>query len=269
MAQVASRKETGKSRFYTLDDGSQYPSVTTILSVIGKPALINWAANMERELVINASADLYEDLPGPKFPKMSRPVYITTLKDRLGKEKAHVKELARAGDIGTQVHARIEWEVRKALGQKVGDEPVLQQEALSAFSVWQEWSVAANFRPLLCEQAVFSKKYQYAGTMDLMAEMRDADGKMIKVIVDWKTGKAIYDEALLQNTAYIQALIEMEHAQAPINGLIVRLPKTGTDPKPETRLISWAEQEKLFRVFQHVRALWGWQHENEKAKGFN
>ena len=41
---------TPSGRFYQVDDET-YPSVTHILSCIGKPALINWAANTERTLV--------------------------------------------------------------------------------------------------------------------------------------------------------------------------------------------------------------------------
>jgi hypothetical protein len=40
-----------------------YDSVTSILSAIGKPALINWAANQERALVMEAAANLHEHLP--------------------------------------------------------------------------------------------------------------------------------------------------------------------------------------------------------------
>jgi hypothetical protein len=255
-----------KGRFYTLPDGRKYPSVTTILSVIGKPALINWAANVEREMVVEAAANLYEDLPiDGKTPKMSRAGYVATLQERIGKTKAHTKELAKAGDIGTQAHALIEWNIRKSLGQEVGPEPKISEKATWAFMVWQEWAKSVNFKPIFCEQAIYSHEHRYAGTMDLTAEVQ-IEGKIITVVADWKTGKAIYDEALLQNAAYIEALLEMGHLKAPLHGLIVRLPKNEKDPEPETRLIDWSEHEKLFRIFKHVRALWGWQFENGNGK---
>jgi hypothetical protein len=260
-----SRSDTSKGRFYTIE-GSKYPSVTTILGCIGKPALINWAANTERAAVIEAAADLYEDAPtGKGIPRMMRAVYVETLKGRLGKVKAHTKELAKAGDIGTQVHSLIEWNIRKSLGQEPGPEPRLAQGAQQPFATWQEWASCVKFKPLLCEQTVFSTEHQYAGTMDLLAEM-ELQGTMTTVLVDWKTGKAIYDEALLQNAAYIHALIEMEQVKPPISGLIVRLPKTAQDPEVETRVIPYVEHEKLFRVFKHVRALWGWQAGNGYAE---
>src|SRR5262252_8519757 len=101
------RSDGPAGRFY-LVDGEPLPSVTHILSCISKPALINWAANQERTLVSEAAADFYEDcakLPTP----LPRTAWLTTLQSRIGKAKAHQKELAKAGEIGTQVHGLIEW----------------------------------------------------------------------------------------------------------------------------------------------------------------
>lgn len=260
---VVTRKDTSKGRFYKIGE-AQYPSVTTILSVIGKPALINWAANMERAMCLEAAADLYLDLPNGNTPKMSRLAFITSLKNRFGKTKAHQKELAKAGEIGTQVHALIEWNIRKDLGQEVGPEPKISEAAMWAFMVWQDWSKKVSFKPMFCEQTIYSTEHQYAGTMDLLAEVDFGEGP-VRAVLDWKTGKAIYDEALLQNAAYVHAVIEMEHQVPPLAGIIVRLPKNEKDPEPEMRLISWVEHEKLFRSFLHARALWGWQFNNKKS----
>ena len=109
------RVETDRrGRFYALPDGEKFPSVTNILSVIAKPALVNWAANAERELVMRAAALLYEDLP-TQGPKMGRLAFMETLKRRLGAEKAHQKELAKACEIGSEAHALIEWNLRLTL----------------------------------------------------------------------------------------------------------------------------------------------------------
>lgn len=256
-----------KGRFYDVPDGGKYPSVTTILNVISKPALINWAANLEREFVIEAAGDLWSDAPNGDIPKMSRPTYVAALQKRIGTTKAHQKALTKAGEIGSQVHALIEWNIRKSLGEEVGSEPHLIDKALWAFSVWEKWAKKADFRPIHCEQTVWSNEHQYAGTMDLMAEVKvGGTDEIVRVVVDWKTGKAIYPEALLQNVAYIKALIEMGHAKPPLHGLIVRLPKNEKDPEPEVRLIPWAEQEGLFRAFIHARALWGWQFEQQNGQ---
>ena len=92
-----------KSRFYEVM-GKHYPSVTTILGAIGKPALVAWSAKVERGLVLEESANLYETVS--ETQKMSRLGWLTTMTDRLGKTKANQRELAQASEIGSQAH---EW----------------------------------------------------------------------------------------------------------------------------------------------------------------
>ena len=241
------KKDGPSGRFYEID-GEDYPSVTHILGCIGKPALINWAANQERTLVTEAAADLYLDVA--KTPTMSRPAYVTTLLGRLGKLKAHQKQLAKAGDIGTQVHNLIEWNLRTSLGQKAGLEPRVVDDAQWAFMAWQDWAESVQLKPLLIEQVVFSRRHRYAGTMDLLAEVNG-----VPTLVDFKTGKAIYAEAYLQSVAYQVALVEMGHCQ-PGAGLIVRLPKNQTDPAFEVATVPGVAE--LLPTFLAVCKVWRW-----------
>src|SRR2546429_8317447 len=103
---LSKRENQYGARWYTVGD-RELPSVTTILQIVAKPALVAWSAKVERELVTSASADLYEDVAGT--PRMSRAAYLITLRNRLGIQKAHVKELAKAGGIGSPGHAVILW----------------------------------------------------------------------------------------------------------------------------------------------------------------
>lgn len=248
------RTDGKQGRFYTID-GQQYASVTTILQAISKPALIGWAAKEERLMTIQAAADLYEDVHGT--PKMSRPTYVTTLDARIGKVKAHTKLLAKASEIGSQAHALIEWNMRQQLGQRVGPEPKIGDKALWAFMAFEEWQKSVTFKPILIEQTVFSATHGYAGTLDLLAEI---EGK--QTVVDFKTGKSIYGEAMLQNVAYQEALAEMDHQRAEA-GLILRLPKVETDPNFEPVPVPPASE--LFPTFLHVKAVWEWWYAQEKA----
>lgn len=249
-------RDTRKGRFYPTEYGDMV-SVTTVLSCIGKPALIQWSANVERELVIEAAANLYEDLA--ETPRMARPSYITTLTDRLGKEKAHQRLLNKAGEVGSQVHKLIEWTLRAKLCQKQGPSPAITDKAMWAFSVFERWAKDVDLKPLLIEQTVYSKKYQYAGTLDLLAEV---EGKL--TIVDFKTGKAVYPEAHIQvGGAYMHALREMGHAHGePQQGIIVRLPKNEADPEPEAVIAgtmpngSLMTEQQLLDVFLGVKRTW-------------
>jgi hypothetical protein len=206
-------------------------------------------------MVMEAAADLYADIHGT--PAMSRPTYIATLDGRIGKLRANQKLLAKAGEIGTQVHALVEWNIRRHLQQKVGPEPKVEEKALWAFMAWEDWAKSVHLKPMLIEQTVFSLTHGYAGTMDLLAEV---GGRV--TLLDFKTGKAIYAEAHLQNVAYQAALAEMGHVQAE-QGMIVRLPKNEQDPGFETATCPAVAD--LFPTFLAVKSVWEWWFAQEQA----
>ena len=251
---MPAKTDSRAGRFYDID-GKQLPSVTTILSAIGKPALVAWSANVERELVLKVSNELYQDSPAVK---MSPVAWHTTMLARLGKEKAHKKEMAKAGEIGTQAHALIEWTLRAEMMQDAGPTPAISDKAMWAFSSWEKWRKSVHLKPIFIESVVWNETYGYAGTMDLLAEVNG-----VVTVLDWKTGKAVYPEAFLQNIAYRKAIRSMGHAD-PKAGLILRLPKTEQDPDFEAVEVDSSE-EYLFGVFLSTKELWEWmQFEEEK-----
>jgi len=261
MATTAKRRDSQTlGRFYELPESRvMVPSVTHVLSCLGKPALINWAANQERAAVSEAAADLYEDMRDCK--PMSRMSYLATLQARLSKVKAHQRELAKAAEIGTQVHGYIEWSLRKAMGQAVPPEPRLSSEAVVAFSHFQEWMITVHLKPLFIEQTIWSSAGGYAGTLDLLAEVNG-----VPTVIDFKTSSAIYPEMSLQVAAYIHAVREMGFAQ-PDAGMIVRLPKTQADTFEVGTVTDWLER---YNEFLAVRAMWdvwyGWEKAYQDAR---
>jgi len=242
----------GKARYYELPDGSRLPSVTQILTAIGKPALMNWAAKVEREFVIEAAAQLYDDLPST-VNKMTRIGFMHSLTDRITKTKAHKTISEKALDIGSATHKRVEWELRG----RIGPEPVCVGEALWAFQAWETWWKDAGLEVVRIEQAVWSLTHGYAGTMDVL--VKDRSGEL--VVVDFKTSKAIYGEACLQAAAYAHAVDEMGHGPV-VRGLIVRLPKHEQDPGFETREVK--ELADLLPVFLCVLETWKWQQKEDE-----
>ena len=250
---VAKQNKWGDSkRFYQIGD-NQYPSVTTVLGVIGKPALLNWYAKMEREMVMKVAGELYQDAPAQ--PKMAPAAWTTTMQLRLSKEKAGQKELAKAAEIGSQVHSLIEWTLRASLMQQAGPSPRISDKAQWAFMAWEDWRRSVNLKPIFVEQVVWSNTYGYAGTLDLLAEV---NGKL--TVLDWKSGKAVYPEAHLQNAAYRTAIREMGHGN-PVAGLIVRLPKVETDPDFE--VVEALPENPCLDVFLHAQRVWTWCQERE------
>lgn len=250
----APRTTTTAGRYYDIADVGYLPSVTTLLSIIGKDAVIRWAANQERQACVLAATELY--LSAPAGVRMSRAAYEASLLARIG-DAAHTKALERAGQVGSAVHAMIEHRLRKQLGLDPGAEPRLPPEGVSAYAAFERWNETAQLTPIAIEQVVWSATHGYAGTMDVLGEVT-IDGARVKCVLDWKTGKAIYREAKAQVSAYARALVEMGHAEAPIHGLIVRLPKLAKDPEPEFCLVPWEEQEIHMRAFLAAKTVWEW-----------
>src|SRR5207237_6771148 len=90
--------------------------------------------------------------------------------------------------------------------------------------------------PLAIERTVYCESCGYAGTLDLYARVEGA-----LTVLDWKSGRAIYPEAFLQNVAYRHAAARQRLPSS--QGLIVRVPKLVNDPSwevmavPETLVI--------------------------------
>jgi len=232
-------------RFYLVEGQPEpFPSVTHVLSCLGKPALINWAAREERKLVFEAAADLYVDTH--QTPLMMRPVYLDVLEKRVTKTKAHKRQLEKAGEIGSQVHHRVEWQLRKDAGQVVGPEPPMSADAAVAYVKFEEWSLREHLKPLFLEQPIWSTKHRYAGTLDFYGLV----GKT-PVLIDWKTSSAVFPEMHLQVGAYMHALYEIKIGK-PKAGFIVRFPKKAGDDMEVVEILDWKQR---FREFLKVRAM--------------
>ena len=251
------RTTTVSGRFYHIE-GEDYPSVTTVLSAIAKPALVAWAEKTAKEAAIQSAAELYVDLAKIQGGvPMSRPAYIATLQARMGKDRESQRQLAKAGEIGTQTHALIEWSLRTSLGQKL-KRPATTPPAEWAFMAYEDWAKSVDLQPIFVEQTVWSGVHGYAGTLDLVARV---NGQI--TLIDFKTSKGIYAEYDLQSVAYQAALAEMGHGLPPGGGIIVRLPKHESDPSFE--VASCRPVAELLPVFLNVLQVWKWWYAADQA----
>jgi len=201
------------------DTGAVVPGVTTIQKVLDKPALIGWAANVQQGADMEAAITWMQSGRG-------------TLEDAFkAVAHAHAKARDKAADAGTQAHALIEHASKLMLGLP-SEEPDASDEARYIFAGWQEWAAQVGYKPLAVERQVYSKRRNYAGTLDAIAEL---PGLMLGATVcDWKssTKGELYDEHRMQSVAYRRALAEMTDgigADAPMEmlpGVVVTLPKT-------------------------------------------
>jgi len=246
-----------EGRFYELPDGTKLPSVTTLLSAIAKPALINWASYGARDATIAAARAIYEAADGSISPAS----FEAAVRKYLGKRPAHLAKSDEALDIGTLVHARIEAETRRELGEAVELPEIPETEAdgsphpaWNALASYHRWRMDHDVKPIAIELRLYTRRLGFAGTCDLLAAV---DGQLS--IVDYKTSKAMYGEYRLQIAAYREAYHDMEawsNMPAP-GGIILRLPKTAGDDF-EAADVPWEEQESLMRVFLAAKEIWQW-----------
>lgn len=198
MTTATIRRVDGKdARFYDTP-GGRYPSVTTILSCISKPALIPWARNTALESVRQVLLDIYNkqqvahrnesggfDDPWLLMDEERIAEIIATAKKR----PDEIKDTA--ADRGTRAHAAIEAYIK---GQRGGFEPDCEWAVLN----FSEWLDKSGLTIVATERMVWSAKLRAAGTMDFAA----VDKLGTRWVGDLKTGNALYVEAKAQVAAY-------------------------------------------------------------------
>lgn len=181
--------------------GEFVPGVTTILSCIGKPALIPWAAGMAADHWLEAV-------------KSGRTDYAAIHKES---KSAHRKKSQAAADAGSNVHLYAECHFK---GQPLPE--LLTDQAKRGVEAFHKWMDAHKIEILSSERRIFSQKYYYAGTCDFVAKIDGVLG-----VGDIKTSSGIYPEMRFQTAAYQQALQEETAADFAARWIIRFDKKTG------------------------------------------
>lgn len=177
------RIDTAKGHHYKDANGHRVPGVTTILGDgVPKPALINWAANATADYAIDNWDELGDLKPAERLDTLKRARYLST-------DKAKKR--------GTEVHKYAE---RLVKGEKVGGIPDELRGHVEAYARWLD---DFDVDPVLVEATIFSVKYGYAGTLDLVADVTIETGERKRLLLDAKTNeKGIFGETPLQLAAY-------------------------------------------------------------------
>lgn len=147
---------------YCTSDGKTVPGTTTVTGLLNKPQLVIWANRLGLEGIDSTK---YRD---------------------------------KTANIGTCAHLMVQ---NYLAGVEQPDYSLFSQDDISQaenalLSFW-EWEKTHKIEPLMLEQPMVSELYRYGGTVDCVAKMDD------KIwLIDFKTGKAIYDEMAIQLAAY-------------------------------------------------------------------
>ena len=150
-----------------------------------------------------------------------------------------------AGDVGTYIHALVEWhlegedpETKPAPDSSLDTEAV--NTGLRGYGNFLNWEKQNNLFVMSWEKPLVSEKYAFGGTPDGIFHLANAD----KVdLGDWKSGKRVYADTLLQIAAYI-LVWEENFPDQPIGGAhVVRFSKSFGDF--EHRYFEDLEKEKI------------------------
>lgn len=180
--------------------------VTTVLSVIAKPALIQWSANMACKYVEESIEGIDTDIG-------HKQLYDILLKAK----SAHKIKKETAGDWGTLLHMAVEeWIKEKKYPN------YLNFEAMKCFAQFMIWAQKEDVKFIESEKNIWSKELWIGGIVDLVIEIK---GK--KYIADIKTSSGIYDEAFFQMGAYDLCLKEMGEGKDIKGYLVINLKKNG------------------------------------------
>jgi len=188
---------------YKTSDGEKVPSVTTILGVLAKPALIEWA-------------------------------YQCGLK---GEDYRKVRD--DAASVGTLAHLMIMHHLR-------GTKPDLSEfssqdieRAENCLIKYWDWEKGHKIEPLLIEDSLVSEINGYGGTIDFFGLVDD-----VPTLVDFKTGKKIYDEFLYQLAAYDRLLIEFSY-----NAKVIKILRIGRDAEEGFEEMTAGNLDKQWDIF--------------------
>lgn len=166
------------------------PSVTNITGALPKEWAGPWNAKMVATFAVKHRED-WSGLPDEDaIDLLKRSPYRTT-------DKA-----ARAGKL---VHNAIEQYV-EGVKHAAPTDKALKNQYLAAIAFLKDFNVKAKFS----EVTIFSRTHEYAGTLDLIggvtipkaANLPKGMKRTGTAIIDYKTGKRIYDEHPVQLNAY-------------------------------------------------------------------
>lgn len=108
-----------------------------------------------------------------------------------------------AAAVGTLAHQMVQDHLQKHKTDLSLYSPLQVSLAENSFLSYLHWEEGHEIEPIICEVPLVSDEMEYGGTVDCYCKL---DG--VPTIVDFKTGKAIYDEYFVQVSAYRNLLVE-------------------------------------------------------------
>lgn len=176
------------SHRYTVNGKATSGSVTGLIGVKDKSGgLVPWAvalcANYLRDLVMKGQTLTEEDF--------------------IQAEEQHTIKKVEAANVGSQLHDWIENYIKYILKHKgyenMPELPKLKESQIGV-NAFLDWIAENKVKFISSERAVYSKKYDYIGKMDVEAKV---NGQLC--LLDWKTSNDLRNDYYMQTSAYVKA----------------------------------------------------------------
>lgn len=196
---------------YKTEDGARVPSVTTVIALLDKPALHHWIAKVTRE----------------------------------GLDWTKVRD--EAASIGTLAHAMIFSRLKNEdmdMSEYSQSDIARANDCLGKYIKWEEEH--PKIEDIMLETPMVSQRYSYGGTIDRLCVING-----VFTIIDYKTGKAIYDDMWLQMAAYMQ--LAKEHGY-PVKA--ARILRIGRDEAEGFEEQVKTDLKNEWQVFKRLREIY-------------
>ena len=234
-----------KSHRYKVSDSGKKPehcpSVTTILNVLNKPALVEWGVRCACDYV-------YDNLKlltaGDSFSVQD--VFKIVEQART----AHDRTRQEAADIGTNVH---DWLAAYWTNEHCPAMPQDPKE-IRCIEAALDWFSDHKLKPVRIEEAQYSRIHKFCGRPDFIGHI---DGALS--VLDYKSTRSIYPEVALQMAAY-GFMHEEQFGDNPSTRWALRLDKeTGEFEArkylPETFNLDWETFKACFLIYDRLKHL--------------
>ncbi len=187
-----SQEQPDGSRLYCHPlTGELVPSVTTIIAMLNKPKLTNWAARLAAEYAVDRWDEMSSWHPGVKVREM---------------KNAHERERKTSADLGTAVHSAIDDWCK-------GKPHVNSPEVNPFMGSFTKFLLDKRPAFLRTEVTLWNRTYDYAGTADAICIIAGETW-----LIDYKTGKSLHGEVGLQLSALAHGefIITPEGEELPV-----------------------------------------------------
>lgn len=206
-------KETGSRVYIHPITGERFVSVTTVLSLVAKEALVYWAANLVQVKAMDMIPALVRSLRR-KPCDMKGDDRCWACRDCIALELRREPDRQRdeAADRGSRIHKVAEY---YALHGQIREHDADIAEYVKQ---WLRWREIHQVTFEASEVTVINRTHGYAGTLDLVARCgwmppkwgsKPRDGSVdlrnVPLYGDYKSGRGVYDEHAWQLAAYRNA----------------------------------------------------------------